>query len=170
LLVSWLNSTNTTIPWVNNSATVIGWTNAAYLQSRLEATITIPLDKRTITIPGGTALPGFLYFDPKDPVDQATFNFNWGFLYFDPKDPVDQATFNFNWGAWINGSDPVLTVNSVSASPSGLTIGTPSLNNNVVSVVLTGGTAGINYTVSCQVTTVGGTVAKRSGILPVQTR
>ena len=150
MLVSWLNNTNTAIPWINNSATVIGWTNAAYLQSRLEATITIPLDKRTITIPGGTALPGFLYFDPKD--------------------PVDQATFNFNWGAWINGSDPVLTVNSVSASPSGLTIGTPSLNNNVVSVVLTDGTAGINYTVSCQVTTVGGTVAKRSGILPVQTR
>jgi len=150
LLIPWLNNTNTAIPWINNSATVIGWANAAYLGSRIEATITIPLDKRTITIPGGTALPGFLYFDPKD--------------------PVDQATFNFNWSAWINGSDPVLTVNSVSASPSGLTIGTPSLNSNIVSVILSGGTAGINYTVSCQVTTVGGTVAKRSGILPVQSR
>ena len=150
MLVPWLNTTNTAISWSNNSSTVVGWSNANYLQGRLEATITIPLDKRTITIPGGTALPGFLYFDPKD--------------------PVDQATFNFNWGAWINGADPVASVTSVTANPSGLTIGVPALNSNIVSVVLSGGTSGINYTVSCQITTQGGTVAKRSGILPVQTR
>ncbi len=50
----------------------------------------------------------------------------------------------------------VLSAPSVTASPSGLTIGSPVVSGTDVNVQISGGTAGVAYLVTCTVTLGGG--------------
>jgi hypothetical protein len=56
---------------------------------------------------------------------------------------------------------------SVSVDPSGPTIGTPSVSGDSVLVRISGGTAGVTYTVTCTVTLSSGGTLTMEGIQPV---
>lgn len=80
---------------------------------------------------------------------------------------VDQFTMNFR--EWLADNDTIVIV-SVTATPSGLTIGTPSINSlgNVVAVSVTApSTSSVSeFTINFTVTTQNGIMATRSAIIP----
>ncbi len=94
------------------------------------------------------------------------------------------TTFGFavrigNNAAGTLSADPISTA-TVTASPTGLTIGTPTVNSSTadvqgvehlaeqaVGVLLSGGTAGVTYTVTCTVVTDGGATHQLIGDLEV---
>lgn len=57
---------------------------------------------------------------------------------------------------------------SVVSSPSGLTVGSPTVSSALVQVRLSGGTAGTDYSVTCSVTTSGSSTLTIVGILKVR--
>lgn len=74
--------------------------------------------------------------------------------------------FDFTTFAEVSGGE---TISSPSVpAVSGLTIGTPSAADGVVSVRISGGTAGTKYTVTCTVTTSGGSTLSIEGRLSVK--
>lgn len=67
------------------------------------------------------------------------------------KDPSEVLDYTIDWTDWLNGGTisgtPVWTV------PSGMTKVSQSNTTTAATVVLSGGTAGVSYDVSCAVTT-----------------
>lgn len=99
-------------------------------------------------------------------------------LAFDPKDPADTDGFAIDITAWL-GAD---TVASATATATGLTVistvvGNPSVvlfgetvTLTTVTAWISGGQAGVTYTVTFHITTASGRSCYRSVQLPVQTR
>lgn len=84
----------------------------------------------------------------------------------DPKDPGDDTDFTLNW-------DDVLPVgDTISAStwvvPTGLTQGVDSFATRTTTVWLSGGTAGMNYTLVNTVVTAAGRTFQRDVLLKVK--
>lgn len=91
------------------------------------------------------------------------------------KSASDVRRFAFNFGDLkeLNASTPeTLTVaaGAITASPSGLTIGTATLEANGyrATATISGGTAGTDYTITCTVTLSGGGTIVRTGTLEVR--
>jgi hypothetical protein len=78
--------------------------------------------------------------------------------------------YAFDFSAVEEFADGGETISSktVTASPVGLTVGTSSLTGFVVSAMLSGGTAGVTYTVTCTVVTSGGATLSWDGQLRVE--
>jgi hypothetical protein len=78
-----------------------------------------------------------------------------------PKLPTEVrlATANYSTAAEIVGGDTLASA-AVSCDPSGLALGTPTVDSgaNLVSFTIGSGTAGTTYIVSCLATTAGGEV------------
>lgn len=79
------------------------------------------------------------------------------------KAPASKLDFSMNWTPWLTAGDAISTATWTAAT--GITISsspTPSLSANVATLWLEGGTAGVNYTVTCAVVTTGGRTDERS--------
>lgn len=74
--------------------------------------------------------------------------------------------FDFALMPEIAGGQTIATVVSFSATPTGLTFGTPAISGTKVLCQITGGTADVVYTVTCVITTSGGrTLVGRGALL-----
>lgn len=82
------------------------------------------------------------------------------------KDPNSTIDFAVDWAEWLNTGDNV----SVSSweVPSGISLSSSSVTNNVTRAFLTGGTAGIDYLITNRVTTQGGRIEDRSILVQVR--
>ena len=61
--------------------------------------------------------------------------------------------FTFSFALWPQVEDGATVASAtVTATPTGLTIGTPSVSGSDVKVSIGGGTAGVTYTLDCHVT------------------
>jgi hypothetical protein len=85
------------------------------------------------------------------------------------KDPDAYLDFPMDWNAWLtDGRETVST--AVWTVPTGLTLGTETLADNVAVAWISGGTAGEVYTVSCKVTSSSGRIDERSIVIVVEER
>lgn len=82
-------------------------------------------------------------------------------LYFPDRDPSDNTPHTWDFSQWLGSSDVVQSA-VVTANPSDLLVSAPIVQAQTVTVWLSGGTAGVTYTVACQVTSQAGLEATRS--------
>lgn len=69
------------------------------------------------------------------------------------KDPDDLLDYTFDWTNWLNGDE----IASFTAIPSpGITVASTTFSTGQTTVWLSGGAAGIPYTVTHRITTAGG--------------
>ena len=83
------------------------------------------------------------------------------------KDPGATLDYTWDWSSWLSGGD---VLSSVSFLAPGLSVVSFSNTGSSATVFLSGGTSGVSYPVSCQVTTVGGRVDERTVLVQVQGR
>jgi hypothetical protein len=84
------------------------------------------------------------------------------------KDPNAVKPYGVDWEGFLDTGD---TISSVSWTvPSGITKDSESNTNTVASLVLSGGTAGVDYEIVCQITTANGIVEEQSIVVPVRDR
>lgn len=76
-----------------------------------------------------------------------------GGWYAPDKDPAAVLDYDIDWGAWLGG-DTIATSDWVVGS--GITSGAKSKTNTVVTIWLSGGTAGTTYALKNTITTAGG--------------
>jgi hypothetical protein len=97
------------------------------------------------------------------------------------KDPSAVLTYGLGWEDWLTGSDLLstaswtipagLTLLSQSLNGSPLTVGDRTYAANTCALVrISGGTANVDYTCVCQITTVAGDIDERSIIVKVRDR
>lgn len=76
------------------------------------------------------------------------------------KDPDSVLDYAFNWNEWL---EPGENINShVITVDDGITKDSSNNSSTVVTVWLSGGTAGINYNIACKIITSGGRTVERS--------
>lgn len=87
------------------------------------------------------------------------------------KDPQAKLPYRGNWAAWLakEGDDTIAT-SSWSIVPDGVTADNQSKDDTTTTVRLSGGTAGVRYTVTNHIVTAGGLEDDRSFILDVRQR
>lgn len=83
------------------------------------------------------------------------------------KDPNDVLDYSIDWTALLIGGETVSTA-SWSVSPSGLTIGTTAISSPNTSAWLSGGTAGVQYAVTCQIDTSASRSYERTVLISVE--
>lgn len=83
------------------------------------------------------------------------------------KDPNANLDYMFDWTEWL-GSDSIVSA-TVTASP-GISIGTTVVTTTGILVWVSGGTTGISYSVTCEITTLATRIDERSMTIPVQSR
>lgn len=106
-------------------------------------------------------------------------------MNFPPKDPDADLDYKFDWRALTNGalgatSDWLAAGETISTfvitAAAGITLGTggkaPAKTNSDTSVTvwLSGGTAGMDYTVACKITTSATRVDERTATIEVRNR
>lgn len=86
-----------------------------------------------------------------------------------PKSPDAVLDYAFDWSAWLATNE---TISGAAVTvPTGITLSQPaSINAGVVTFWLSGGTAGIGYSIVCQITTSQGRTDSRSFYLQCQAR
>jgi hypothetical protein len=67
------------------------------------------------------------------------------------KDPQATLDFKWDWSNWLANSEVISSVTIT--APTGITVSNQSNTTNTVTVWLSGGTAGVNYDVTCKITT-----------------
>jgi hypothetical protein len=82
------------------------------------------------------------------------------------KDPNSTIDFAVDWAEWLNTGDNVTV--STWETPTGLTLSSSSVSNNVARAFLTGGLAGVDYLITNRVTTQGGRIEDRSILVQVR--
>lgn len=82
------------------------------------------------------------------------------------KDPDEVKYYAFNWTNHLNTG---ATVSTSTWTTTGLTNGSASVASPLTQVLLSGGTAGTNYTITNRITTSDGETLERSGTLRVRT-
>ena len=84
------------------------------------------------------------------------------------KDPDAVLDFAFDWSSWLAESE---TINTYTVTVmSGLTLDSDSQADGVVTVWLSGGTAGNWYTVACRIVTSAGRTDERTMRIRVEER
>lgn len=84
------------------------------------------------------------------------------------KDPQATLRHGVDWSGWLQ-ADETITDEAVTAT-TGLTVDQVAEAAGVVSYRVSGGTAGADYTVTCQVTTSNGRIDERSVLYQVRER
>lgn len=97
---------------------------------------------------------------------------------FPPKDPDESLDYQFDWAAQKNNTgqtnwlqDGETIVSHEITVPAGITLGSSSIINDGTAVLvwLSGGTEGIDYEITCEITTAT-RVGVRTATLPVKSR
>lgn len=85
------------------------------------------------------------------------------------KYPAEVRTYVFDFSQMdeIVAGDTISSITSVTASPSGLTVGTSQISGSDINVVLSSGTSGTTYTVSCIIVTSSNATLEGQGQLQV---
>lgn len=76
------------------------------------------------------------------------------------KDPSAILDWAFDWTDWLAAAETI-TDHTITAD-TGITVGSSTKDTGVVTVWLSGGTAGINYKVACLITTTAGRTDERT--------
>jgi hypothetical protein len=92
---------------------------------------------------------------------------------FSPKDPRETIIVSFNFAALTSAPlSPVLTVarhaGADDPTPSAIKSGSPSVSGPRVLQAITGGVAGTDYVLTCQIDVADGSRYILSGVLPVR--
>jgi len=83
---------------------------------------------------------------------------------------AESRTYTFDFSQRdeiIISGDTISSINSVTVSPSGLTIGSTSISGKGVNAVISGGTSGSTYNLTCLITTSSGAILECQGTLLV---
>ena len=84
------------------------------------------------------------------------------------KDPDAILDYVFDWSDWLQSDE---TINSKTITvPTGITLESEAESGGLVTVWLSGGTAGTNYIVACKITTSSARTDERSMRIMVQDR
>lgn len=78
----------------------------------------------------------------------------------------ESRPFNFDWEREL-ASGEVITTATVTSTPAGLTIGTPTTQDAVVQIRVSGGSAATVYSVTCKIDTNQGNTLELCGKLEV---
>ena len=85
------------------------------------------------------------------------------------RDPDSVLDFAFDWAtSWLDAGETITDV-TITADP-GITVDSHSEASGVVTVWLSGGTAGTNYSVACQIVTSAGRTDERTVTIRVRER
>lgn len=84
------------------------------------------------------------------------------------KDPDAVLDYVFDWTAWLDDTDTISSTTVTAAT--GITVDSTSFTANTVTVWLSGGTAGRNYTVACLIATADGRTDERTMTITVRER
>lgn len=84
------------------------------------------------------------------------------------KDPDASLPYEWDWAAWLSDGETI-TGTVITADP-GITVGAPSQAAGIVTVRVSGGTAGATYRVACRITTSGGNIDERTKRIMVRDR
>ena len=84
------------------------------------------------------------------------------------KDPDAVLDFKFDWSSWLGGAETISS--HTITTQTGLTKDSDSESAGIVTVWLSGGTAGEAYTVACEITTNESRTDERTIIIRVQER
>jgi hypothetical protein len=94
-------------------------------------------------------------------------------IYID-KDPNATLDYTLDWGDYTQAGDALATASwstsAISGDAAPLTIGVASTNNDKATVLISGGTAGNIYTVTCAITTTDGLIDRRAFRISVKVR
>lgn len=94
-------------------------------------------------------------------------------IYID-KDPNAELDYTLDWGEYTQAGDAIDTAtwsaSTISGDASPLVIGVATVNNDKASVLISGGTAGNIYTVTCAITTTDGLIDRRAFRIVVKQR
>jgi hypothetical protein len=88
---------------------------------------------------------------------------------FPDKDIFDVLPYSYDFTPWVQAGD-VITHSVVIASPVGLTLSAPIIQGGFVTTIVSGGTLGVDYELSFEITTLHGWSVKRSGTVSVVDR
>jgi len=84
------------------------------------------------------------------------------------KDPSDILDYFFDWSGWLNSQD---TIKSVTLTVTdGIDIDSYEFTDSMVTLWLSGGTAGNSYIVTCKIVTNNGKTCERSAKIKVSER
>ena len=86
------------------------------------------------------------------------------------KDPDAVLDYAFDWSSWLDSTAPETISSHTITVATGLTKDSDSESAGVVTVWLSGGTAGTTYTVACEITTSKGRTDERTIIIKVKQR
>ncbi|AYR02930.1 hypothetical protein KNU22_gp36 [Gordonia phage Stultus] len=81
--------------------------------------------------------------------------------------PDDVRDLTFSFVKFLGSTGDTITAADFTAEP-GVTLGAESRTLGTATVRVSGGTAGVDYRVTCQITTSSGQVVNRSAILQVR--
>ena len=84
------------------------------------------------------------------------------------KDPDETLDYSVDWSEWLAVGETIVT--STWTAPTGITKGSDTKTTTVCTVWLSGGTAGLVYTVANKISTTSGRIAERSLFIEVQQR
>ena len=84
------------------------------------------------------------------------------------KDPDASLPYEWDWAAWLSDGETI-TGTVITADP-GITVGAPSQAAGIVTVRVSGGTAGATYRVACRITPSGGNIDERTKKIMVRNR
>jgi len=85
------------------------------------------------------------------------------------KDPAATLDYSFDWSAWLAPGETII-IDSWAIEPSGVgapTLGVESITGATHAVLVSGGTSGHRYRLSCHIETDAGRIAERSAALRV---
>lgn len=83
-------------------------------------------------------------------------------VFTSTKTPAARLDYTWDWAPWLTGEADTLSAATV-AVPDGLTaVGSPVVDDGVVTQRITGGDVGAAYDVVCQITTVGGLINEKT--------
>jgi hypothetical protein len=82
------------------------------------------------------------------------------------KTVYEDREFNFEW-ADVLATGETISSESVTVSPTGVTVGTPATSGTLVQVTLSSGTANTTYELTCRITTSLGQDFEAFGLLQV---
>jgi len=82
------------------------------------------------------------------------------FLTAPIKDPQSTLHHSFDWSNWLADGETITAANV--AATAGITVDQVSQEQGVVSYTVSGGTAGSNYVVTCEITTSTAQIDQRS--------
>ena len=86
------------------------------------------------------------------------------------KDPDARLDYTWDWSDWIKGDDTLATATfAVSGSDSALVVESPVVDvvNHTVTVMISGGTVGVRYSVTCHVVSTQGREDDKTGVIGV---